>query len=111
MLNKEQCEEESTRLNCFWLYSSKENSIDDGACHIRTNETLECSNSKRSTQCLMSGVNNLGEEKCIWLLENTTNEKGGVCKNKVKKINNHYYYFYYYYYYFYYYYFYYYYYY
>jgi hypothetical protein len=74
---------------CFWLYKS--NLGNDGDCKSKIDSSIICSNAKRSEQCTISDVNNLGNNNCLWLLGNISNiEEPSKCENKVLFKNNQY---------------------
>jgi hypothetical protein len=58
-------------LSCFWLFSSNTSTTDDGECRAKDDESLKCSDVKRSTQCRLSDVTKLDTE-CVWVEEEKT---------------------------------------
>jgi hypothetical protein len=65
-VNKDQCKSEISGVvtGCFWLFSSNDTGVNDGACRANDGDQLGCSEIKRSTQCV-SGVS----IKCVWMEE------------------------------------------
>jgi hypothetical protein len=66
--------------NCFWLFSDDDTEVDAGMCQTKTNNSIECGDAKRSSQCTMDGVTKLGTN-CFWLYSSSDGEEGN-CKAK-----------------------------
>jgi hypothetical protein len=58
----------TSMLDCFWLYSSSSTSDNNGKCKEKRDTSLTCSDVQRESQCTISGVSNLENGKCKWIL-------------------------------------------
>jgi hypothetical protein len=84
-VNSDQCTTDDLHLNCFWLYSSNANEINDGVCKAKNDTQLTCSSAQRENQCGMNDVDNLGTETCFWVKGNSSKSPNvdAICMEKV----------------------------
>jgi hypothetical protein len=76
-----------TQLDCFWLYNGDESEGNDGICKEKQDDEIECSDAKRQGQCsTITGINNLGSSKCVWVNDETTGHKCQQIQNSCESI-------------------------
>jgi hypothetical protein len=51
---------------CFWLYSESDEAKNDGSCKSKTDTSIQCGDAKRSGQCTLADVDELGGN-CVWV--------------------------------------------
>jgi hypothetical protein len=61
---------------CYWLYDNSDASVDTGVCKSKTDNTIECTEVKRSEQCKNNSESTFGS-RCVWVEGEETNK----CQN------------------------------